>query len=203
MLVIFFVPFSFFYLFSLGSHQFGKLPFLGPDKSGEPFFISDFPITASNSDIHSFHQLKGKILIANVLTADCPYSCDLAVNQLKLLVLTQLIKQKKFSDVMIVSHLLDTFANPLTMAEKLKVNNDKWIVYHTNDPSLWDVELNGNVLSTTEDPERKGSFLFKRSILLIDKSMRIRGFYDGSQTIEIKRLLDELRLLMKEYETEK
>ena len=200
MLVIFFVPFSFFYFFSLGSHHFGKLPFLGPDRSGTPFVIGDFPIGGSNAEIDRFYDLKGNIVIATVVTKDCPYTCDLAAKQMRFMVYKELVKEEKFKDVVIVSDLIDTLAKPRNVAGNLDVESKKWIVYTTDDHSMWDVELNGNVLSKTEDPDHPGKMLYTRSILLLDKEMRVRGYYDGSQTVDLKRLLDELRLLTKEYE---
>jgi hypothetical protein len=54
-----------------------------------------------------------------------------------------------------------------------------------------------------KDPDHKASLAHHRSVLLIDKEHRIRGFYDLSSSIEYKRIMQELRLLKKQYAKEK
>ena len=36
--------------------------------------------------------------------------------------------------------------------------------------------------------------------MLIDKKRQIRGFYDGTNNEDIKRLLDDIKILKKEYD---
>lgn len=45
--------------------------------------------------------------------------------------------------------------------------------------------------------------IYQRSILIIDKSMRIRSYLNSSEDIEFKRVMEELRLLKKEYSKKK
>jgi hypothetical protein len=41
--------------------------------------------------------------------------------------------------------------------------------------------------------------VYERSILILDKSLRVRSFLNSSESIEFKRVMEELRLLKKEY----
>jgi hypothetical protein len=41
--------------------------------------------------------------------------------------------------------------------------------------------------------------IYQRSILILDKSLRIRSYLNSSESIEFKRVMEELRLLKKEY----
>lgn len=198
--VIFFLPFSLFYFFSLGSHQFGRLPFFGPENTdGSPFTYGDFSFTTENGTLSS-NDLKGNIIIATVIGSACPDVCDFAAREFRFMVYQEISKQKKFSDVKIITQLTDTLQGGLgVIKERLDVENDRWLFYQTEKNPLFDVELNDHQLSALQD-EQRGNPFYYRFVLLIDKEMHIRGGYDCSQTIEIKRLMDELRLLKKEYD---
>lgn len=41
--------------------------------------------------------------------------------------------------------------------------------------------------------------IYERSLLILDKSLRIRSYLNSSESIEFKRVMEELRLLKKEY----
>lgn len=198
--VIFFLPFSLFYFFSLGSHQFGRLPFYGPDNSdGSPFVYEDFSFKTANG-ILSKKNLEGKITIATVVTSSCPDECDLAAREFRFMAYNDLIRQKKFSDVLIISELIDTnHAKLKDMNERFEVDTNRWIFYQTPQNPIFEVALNDHRLNEKTD-EKRGKPYYYRFALLIDKELHIRGWYDCSQTIEIKRLMDELRLLKKEYD---
>lgn len=203
MAVIFFLPFSFFYFFSLGSHEFGRLPFLGPENSGKPFVYSDFSFATKSGKLTK-KELEGKIIIATVVGSGCPDDCDLAAREFRFMVYQELVHQKKFKDVIILSELLDTNnAHLSNMNEKMDVEDQYWQFYESENHFFWNVEMNGHLLLSQDDQGRPDKKFFPRSALLIDKSFHLRGFYDCSQTIEIKRLMDELRLLKKEYDKEK
>ncbi|MBX7093532.1 MAG: hypothetical protein K1X56_02340 [Flavobacteriales bacterium] len=200
-IIILFLPFSLIYIFSKGSQHYKRLPFLGPAQSDStPFVFSDFSFRTSDGRIIDKKDLQGKILIVTALNSTCPGNCLLAANPFKLEVYN-LIQDKDFADVVILSELLDTNEVPFNlMHEKMKVDPERWTIFTTAHNPFWDVELNGSVLRETPDPDSKVAMFYPRAILLVDTSFRPRGFYDGAETIEIKRLIDELRLLKKEYD---
>jgi protein SCO1/2 len=201
LLVLVLVPFSFFYFFSKGSHQFTGLPYLGPETAdGKPFVFPDFTMKSADGRVLTKKDFEGKIILATGLQSSCPDECLIAANQIKLEIYKKIESAPKFKDVVIVSHLQDTSKLKLEdMPQKLGVDPTKWIIYTTEHCPFWDVELNGTVLKKMEDKSRPGELFFPRAILLIDKSFRPRGFYEGSQTIEVGRIIEEIRLLKKEY----
>ncbi len=88
------------------------------------------------------------------------------------------------------------------MPEKLKVDAQQWNFFVSENKLFWDVELNGNSILRTDDKDRPGKMMWTRSILLIDPDFRLRGWYDGVHGVELRRLIDELRLLKKELNDE-
>ena len=138
------------------------------------------------------------------MRSSCPYECGLGAKQFRYYIYREIEgNQRKYNDVVVFSQLLDTTGCSLQNAhEKMEVDPQSWIYYTSKDSTFLDVRLNGNYLKTFVDPKYPDEIFFPRAVLLVDKSWRIRGFYDGSQTIELKRLLEELRLLKKEYDQE-
>ena len=43
------------------------------------------------------------------------------------------------------------------------------------------------------------NFFHSQDLMLIDKEKRIRGIYDGLDEAEVKRLCDEIEVLLQEY----
>ncbi|MFN3341786.1 MAG: hypothetical protein ACK40M_03760 [Flavobacteriales bacterium] len=202
--IMMFVPFTFFYLFSRGSQHFKRLPFFGTYSADSiPFTYPDFSFRSSTGVI-SKENLKGKIIVMTAMGSDCPDHCDFLVKPFRLDVYNGILKKnKEFKDVIILSEMTDTIHTRLEdMPEKLKVDAQQWNFFVSENKLFWDVELNGNSLLSTEDKDRPGKMMWKRSILLIDSDFRLRGWYDGVHGVELRRLIDELRLLKKELNDE-
>ncbi|HAA01137.1 MAG TPA: hypothetical protein PK637_02550 [Flavobacteriales bacterium] len=203
-LIMMFVPFTFFYLFSRGSQHFKRLPFFGTYSADSvPFSYPDFSFTSSTGVI-SKENLKGKIIIMTAMGSDCPDNCDFLVKPFRLDVYNGILKKnKEFKDVIILSEMVDTIHTRLEdMPEKLKVDAQQWNFFVSENKLFWDVELNGNSILRTDDKDRPGKMMWTRSILLIDPDFRLRGWYDGVHGVELRRLIDELRLLKKELNDE-
>ena len=61
------------------------------------------------------------------------------------------------------------------------------------------------LVSSREDVSSEGGFLHSESFILIDKEGRIRsgtdplGVYDGTKDLDIKHLIEDVKVLMAEY----
>ncbi len=204
LLVVFFLPFSFLYFFSLGKHSFGTLPYYGKEgPNGRPFSFPDFQFYDAQGKELTQKDFAGKILLVFPLESTCPHRCDIAVLPFRLVVYKELLANKKFNDVLVLTELLDTLqGGPALMAEKLDVDPSRWIFYTTPHNPFWDVEMNGHLL-TEPDKDNPDRPFFRRSIMLIDTLFSPRGFYDGSQAGDMRRIMEEVRLLKKEYDVNK
>jgi protein SCO1/2 len=50
-----------------------------------------------------------------------------------------------------------------------------------------------------EDSLAPGGFLHTDLVFLIDRDKRIRGIYEGTNSLDMKRLIDETKVLVAEY----
>jgi hypothetical protein len=201
-LIIIFVPFTFFYLFSRGSQHFKRLPFFGPySQDSVAFVYPDFAFTDYNGGVLNKEALKGKIIILTPVSSTCPDQCDFLVKPFRLDVYRGILeKNKEFSEVMILSEVFDTVNTRLyDFPEKFEVDPARWRFFMSSDHLLWDVDVTpGKHLLSKEDPDRPGKMMYSRSALLIDWNFHLRGWYDLAHSVELRRLIDELRLLRKE-----
>lgn len=109
---------------------------------------------------------------------------------------------RELNDFRILSHTVDpkndTVETLKRYAEKNKINTEKWFMVTGSKESIYDVALNGYFLNAMEDSDAPGGFLHSEMMILVDKNKNIRGIYDGTDTEEVDRLMEEVRLLKKE-----
>jgi protein SCO1/2 len=82
--------------------------------------------------------------------------------------------------------------------EKDKINTKKWSLVTGSKESIYDVALNGYFLNAMEDDQAPGGFLHSEMLVLVDKDKHIRGLYEGTNTEDVDRLMEEIKLLKKE-----
>jgi protein SCO1/2 len=69
----------------------------------------------------------------------------------------------------------------------------------TGDPaSIYRQGNNGYLLSALEDSTAAEQFVHDERFVLVDKRRNIRGYYDGTDTEEMGRLVTDIKMLMKE-----
>ena len=111
---------------------------------------------------------------------------------------------EKEPEFMIVSHTVDpeTDSVPVLMdyAKKHGVISNKWLFLTGEKPKLYDIARKGYLLNAEEGNGDDDDFIHTQNFALIDKEKHIRGFYDGTDSLEINRLIQEIKLLLKEYD---
>jgi hypothetical protein len=198
LLCIIFLPFSIFYFFSLGEHHFEKLPFLGPEKNGSPFRYESRKIT-SVTGVDLTDTLKGKTLIVTSLNPAYSNGAGFYIGAFKQVVMQELYSNKKYKNVVIVSEVHNSNDSTAKLLYNKYQIPGKWYVCFAPEPSFFDVENEEGNLMELKDPTFKERKLFERLVLIIDRNGHWRACHDLTEGIKSKTLIDELRLLMKEY----
>ena len=161
--------------------------------------IADFSLTNQNGKTITQKDFKGKIYVADFFFTTCPSICIAMTNNL--------IKvQKKIKNnphVMLLSHSVTPEIDSVAQLKKYAIDKgvidqkwhlltgDKKIIYELARKSYLAVKENGD----------GGAFdmIHTENFILVDPDRRIRGFYDGTNSDEIKRLMHELEILIHEY----
>ena len=178
------------------------LPIYGEKKiiAGDTIYhqIASFNLTNQIGQVVNQNTTKNKIYIANFFFATCQSICPMMSNQLQEV-------QKAFladDSVLILSHsvnpLHDTVAVLSNYAETYGAKTNKWHLLTGNKKQIYDLAKTSYLVNAFEDDGSPEGFLHSELFLLIDKKARIRGMYDGTNTAEVKKLIEDVKLLKQE-----
>lgn len=160
--------------------------------------IEPFALFNQDGNIITQDSLLGSPFIANFFFTTCPGICPRLTSHFSFL--QQELKDKP---VRLVSHSVmpkhDTVPVLKTYAESNGVISGKWHLLTGNKEQLY--HLARHSYFADEDFKKTQSeetFIHTENVYLLDKSGRIRGVYNGTILLEMKRLLRHLDVLLKE-----
>ena len=161
--------------------------------------VAAFSLTNQEGKTITETDLDGKVTVVDFFFTSCPGIClDLTNNMT--IVQKEFLEQDK---VMILSHSvtpdLDNVEILKRYAEKRGVNNKRWSLL-TGDRSLI-YDLGRNQYFVEEDlglEKKKDDFIHTENYVLIDQHRRIRGIYNGLSKTSIRRMMDDMKVLLKE-----
>lgn len=161
--------------------------------------IADFSLTNQNGKTITQNNFGGKIYVADFFFTTCPTIC-IAMTE-NLLKVQEKIKNNP--NVMLLSHSvtpeIDSIAQLKKYALEKGVIDQKWHLVTGEKKVIYELARK-SYLAVKEDGDG-GDFdmIHTENFILIDPQRRVRGFYDGTDLEEIKRLLEELEILILEY----
>lgn len=208
------LPLSLILFFGSGAHSFNYLEYWGPKsvlESGDTSYykVKDFEFATSEGNRVTLEDFEDKILIAFVLSPTCPDTCAIQSDQLRLQVLEELNESSKYEDVAVLIQIKDYYGEPVQSFDKIRSflgeqTNVTYVISDKDNP-LYDFKPTEDALNLMRDkhpgiPGRKG---FHQFGLLIDKERHVRGVYDLNHGYNVRTLMEELRILKREYNVEK
>lgn len=160
--------------------------------------IADFAFTDQYKEIITQRNIAGKIFIANFFFATCQSICPVMTTQLTR-VQKEVLNDK---DVLILSHTVnpmhDTAEVLLEFANKYGAVKDKWFFLTGSKKAIYDLAKNSYLVNAVEDDGTPEGFIHSETFLLIDKQKRIRGVYDGTDSLQVDKLMSDIKILKKE-----
>ncbi len=163
--------------------------------------IDNFSFKDQDGNEITNETFKGKLYAANFFFTTCPSVCPRMMTNL--LKVQEVFKDN--DDVKLLSHTVkpwfDTRERLKNYEKSYKIQNGKWylVTGKTNDiysiarKSYYAEEVPGYNKDSTE-------FLHTEHILLIDWDGHIRGVYNGTLTLEIDRMIEDIKTLKREKE---
>ncbi len=178
------------------------LPIYGEKKliEGDTIYhqIASFNLINQKGQVINQNTTKNKIYIANFFFASCQSICPMMSNHL------QEVQNAFITDdsVLILSHsvnpLHDTVALLSKYADRYGAKTNKWHLLTGNKIQIYDLAKTSYLVNAIEDDGSPEGFLHSELFLLIDKKRRIRGMYDGTNSTEVKKLIEDVKLLKQE-----
>lgn len=161
--------------------------------------ISAFSFTDQNGNKITDRMIEGKIHVANFIFTNCNSICPIMTKHMKKL-------QKEFSnnkDVAMLSFSvmpwIDNVNRLKSYANENQINAKNWHLLTGNKAEIY--TLARKDYFAEEDlgySKDSTSFLHTEHIVLVDKTKRIRGIYNGTLELEADQLIKDIKLLLKE-----
>ena len=201
LLVILF-PVIFWLVLIRGHNNFKKLPVIGPfdiSVNGDTVYhtIPHFEFTNQQGKIISDKNLEGKIYVANFFFATCKTVCPKMNEQVHRVQETF----KDVKDLQLLSFTVDpendTVAALAEYAKKMKADDSKWWFLTGPKDSIYTLAREGFLVPASLSSRE---FFHSQDLILVDKDKKMRGIYDGTEPADVDTLIDEIKVLMKEYE---
>ncbi|MBL7887979.1 MAG: SCO family protein [Bacteroidia bacterium] len=107
------------------------------------------------------------------------------------------------AEVKFLSHTvdpeIDTVEQLKRYAIKHNADSKQWMMVTGEKAKLYEIARQGYLLDAQEGNGGPDDFIHTQNFALIDKEKRIRGYYDGTDSLEIDQLMKDIDLLLKEY----
>ena len=160
--------------------------------------VSNLEFTNQFGKKVSFADLKGKIIVLDFFFTRCPSICPRLAKAMKKL---QNSFVKNDSIVQFVSISVDPVHDSVPelrkWAERFNVDPDSWWVVTGNRDSIYHFAIN-EIKADIADVNVDTAFIHTENFFLLDKQRVIRGWYNGFDTTEQKKLVRDIPLLMLE-----
>ena len=162
--------------------------------------IADFELTNQNGEKITNKTYEGKIYIADFFFTRCQTICiSMAYNMSELQEY-----YKNDDDIMFLSHsvtpIIDSVSVLKDYAIKKGVIDEKWNITTGSKTHIYDLARKNYFAVLDEGNGNENDFIHTEQFVLIDKERRIRGFYDGTEKEDMKKIKKDLIILKREYQ---
>lgn len=161
--------------------------------------IADFSLTNQNGKTISQKDYEGKIYIADFFFTTCPTICPIMTKNMA--TLQEQIKEN--DEVLLLSHsvtpVIDSVAQLKKYALEKGVIDAKWNLVTGDKKQIYELARKSYLAVKTDGDGGPYDMIHTENFILVDKERRIRGFYDGTKTEEVERLMEDLEVLYASY----
>ena len=165
--------------------------------------IADFSFTNQNNQIVTQKDYEGKIYIADFFFTTCPTICPIMQDNMVLV-------QNRFKNDLNVKLLSHTVMPHIDSVPVLKaysiekgVIDSKWNLVTGDKKDIFYIARKSYLAVKTESEAEMYDMVHTENFILVDEKRRIRGFYDGTKTEDIQRLMEDVQFLSDELNKEK
>lgn len=161
--------------------------------------IGNFSLTNQNGETITNDTYKGKIYIADFFFTRCQTICiAMAYNMSEL---QEYYKDDK--DIMFLSHsvtpVMDSVSVLKEYALRKGVIDGKWNVTTGSKKHIYELARKSYFAVLDEGNGDENDWIHTEQFVLVDKDRRIRGYYDGTEKENMKKIIADIALLKEEY----
>ncbi len=140
---------------------------------------------------------QGKPYVAYFFFSHCPQICPKIHSNM-----VEFQKQTKGLDFNVIAYTVDPERDSVERlkfyAEEYGFDLSNYNFVTGNQKDIYELGVNGYLVPNSQDALAPGGFLHSEKLMLIDSKMRIRGYYEGTETKEVNQLVNDLQKLIKD-----
>jgi protein SCO1/2 len=161
--------------------------------------VPAFSFINQNGQTVTEDTVENKVYVCDFFFTTCQSICPKMSDQLE-----RVYKEfKTKDDFLILSHTVnpetDSVPQLKEYAKKHGVTDLRWLFLTGDKKQLYEIARKGYLLNAEEGDGGEDDFIHTQNFALIDKERCIRGFYDGTDSAEVIRLIKDIHLLFEEY----
>jgi len=161
--------------------------------------INDFVLTNQNGELISQEFYQNKIYVADFFFTTCPDICPIMTENMGYLQ----SELKNQTDVLLVSFSVTPNVDSVDVlrsyADLKKVDDAKWNLFTGSKKEIYELARKSFLVAKNDGDGGKYDMIHTENFVLIDKENRIRGFYDGTNEVEMNKLLKDVKILQNSY----
>jgi protein SCO1/2 len=164
--------------------------------------IPDFKFVNQYGDTITQKSLKGDIYVADFFFTTCPSICPIMHRNM----LNVYNEFKNVPDFKIISHTIDPKHDSVAVmkkyADKLGISGNSWWLLQGNKEQTYDLGQKNYLVAVKQDDGTPGGYVHQGWFVLVDKQKRIRGYYDGTDEKQVTKMIEDIKILRAEVNTE-
>ena len=161
--------------------------------------IQNFNFTDQDGNTVTQTNFAKSVYITDFFFTTCHSICPIMSSQMERIY----DKFKGNAEVKFLSHTVDPEIDTVKQlkAYAIKHNADakQWMFVTGDKKDLYAIARTGYLLNAEQGDGGPDDFIHTQNFALIDKDKRIRGFYDGTDSLEMNQLMKDIDLLLAEY----
>ncbi|MCC7232570.1 MAG: SCO family protein [Bacteroidia bacterium] len=193
-----FIFYAYYYMKPSGNND-KPLPVYGPmTADGQPHRISDFSFTDQTGKRISQKDFEGKIYVSDFFYTTCQGICPVMSGQM------QRVYEyfKSDPEVMFLSHSVKPLEDSVPVlrayAERHDADPSRWHFVTGEKTDIYRMARQDYMSSVSEGNGGPEDFVHTQFFTLVDSQKRIRGVYDGTDSTDVNKLIQDITQLEKE-----
>ncbi len=176
------------------------LPIYGPtnEETKASHHVQPFSLIDQNGDTVTNHTFDGKIYVADFFFTTCRSICPVMSTQMERVA----AKYASNPEVLLISHTVNPeYDTPAVLKEYADMHHavsGKWFFVTGDKKHIYDLARTSYLSIASKGDGGPDDFIHTQNFALVDKDKRIRGYYDGTDSTDVNRLLTDIDLLLQE-----
>jgi len=161
--------------------------------------VSDFQLINQNGDTITQESYKDKIYVVDFFFTRCRSICPIMTNNIGIL-------QKEFinnDDIMFLSLSVTPEIDSVSVLREYAKNKDvidaKWNITTGDKKHIYNLARKSYFAVIEQGDGGLQDFIHTPNFILVDKEKQIRGIYDGTSDVDIKRIIGDIKILRNSY----